>query len=53
MFSLSCRALGREVEDHMVAFLKQRHSIREIEFAATDKNADLKELFEKEFRGFK
>lgn len=49
LFSLSCRALGREVENYMIEFVRQRHEIRGIDFLSTDKNRYLKELLGKEF----
>lgn len=49
LFSLSCRALGREVENYMIEFVRQRHEIRGIDFLSTDKNRYLRELFSKEF----
>ena len=49
LFSLSCRALGREVESRMIDFVGQRHKITGIDFAPTGKNGCLKELFGREF----
>ena len=49
LFSLSCRALGREVENRMIDFLKRQHQITEIDFIVSDKNGSLKELFDREF----
>lgn len=49
LFSLSCRALGREVENRMIEFLKERHEITEIDFTDTGRNGYLKELFDREF----
>ena len=49
LFSLSCRALGREVENRMIDFVRQRHKITGIDFAPTGKNGCLKELFGREF----
>jgi predicted enzyme involved in methoxymalonyl-ACP biosynthesis len=49
LFSLSCRALGREVEGRMIDFVRQRHKITEIDFVSTGKNGCLKEFFGREF----
>lgn len=49
LFSLSCRALGREVENRMIEFLKERYEITGIDFIVSDKNGSLKELFNREF----
>ena len=49
LFSLSCRALGREIEDQMIEFISNKHQIKKIEFKSTGKNATLKTLLEKAF----
>ena len=49
LFSLSCRALGRGVEERMIGFVKQKHEIGEVDFVDTSKNGALKELLGKEF----
>ena len=49
LFSLSCRALGREVEEKMIEFISGKYQIQKIEFKSTDKNAALKTLLEKAF----
>ena len=40
---------GREVENRMIDFVRQRHKITGIDFAPTGKNGCLKELFGREF----
>lgn len=49
LFSLSCRALGREVEQKMIDFISDKYQIQKIEFKSTDKNVALKKLLEKAF----
>ena len=49
LFSLSCRALGRDVEEHMAGFLRQRHEVMGIDFVPTGRNGSLKEFFRREF----
>lgn len=49
LFSLSCRALGRGVEERMIRFVKQKDKINKVDFIDTGKNGALKELFCKEF----
>lgn len=44
LFSLSCRALGRNVENEMVSYIKQC-GVNEVYFKNTQKNSDLCELF--------
>ena len=41
LFCLSCRALGREVEQEMLAYLLAEHLIEEVDFLPTGKNAEL------------
>ena len=43
LFSLSCRALGRGVEEKMSVFLKD-NNINSIVFSDTKKNAELKKF---------
>jgi FkbH-like protein len=45
LFCLSCRALGREIENIMLTFIKDKHEIAEIGFFTTGKNEDIKMLF--------
>lgn len=47
LFSLSCRALGREVENEMVNFVSKRHNTTNIEFKSTEKNEPLRNFLQK------
>jgi FkbH-like protein len=47
LFCLSCRALGRNVEDQMIQYIIDRHKIVDIDFCSTFKNDDLKSLLNK------
>ena len=49
LFSLSCRALGRDIKGHMIDFVKQKHKINKVDFMDTSKNGFLKALFGKKF----
>lgn len=49
LFSLSCRALGREIENKMVEFILTKHKITSIRFKSTGKNADIKSFLLKAF----
>jgi len=49
LFNLSCRALGRELEEKMMAFIKDNHEIKAIEFYSTSKNNDVKTTLMKSF----
>lgn len=49
LFSLSCRALGREVEQEMIDFVSKRHNITKIEFIPTEKNGALRDLLQSSF----
>lgn len=42
LFSFSCRALGRELEQELLKFIDKKHKIENIKFCANDKNIDLK-----------
>lgn len=44
-FSLSCRALGRNIEMTMLAEIKERHKIARYRFSNTNKNGDMKAIF--------
>ncbi|TAH75126.1 MAG: HAD-IIIC family phosphatase [Anaerolineaceae bacterium] len=44
LFSLSCRALGREIESKMLAFIANKHTITNVAFKSTGKNEDVKIL---------
>lgn len=50
LFSLSCRALGRGIEEKMIEFILDKYQIKNIEFKSTDKNAELKTLLSESFR---
>ena len=49
LFSLSCRALGREVEEEMIEFISDKYQIKKIKFESTGKNVSLKTFLEKAF----
>lgn len=49
LFSLSCRALGRKVEEKMIEFILDKYQIQKIEFESTGKNGELKALLEEAF----
>ena len=46
LFSLSCRALGRKVEEKMIEFISDKHRIQKIEFKTTGKNETVKMMLE-------
>ena len=49
LFSLSCRALGREVEEKMIEFISDKYQIQKIEFESTSKNESVKTLLSESF----
>lgn len=49
LFSLSCRALGREVEKKMIEFILDKHPIKKIQFTSTDKNETIRTLLVEAF----
>lgn len=49
LFSLSCRALGREVEEKMIKFISDKYQIQKIEFKLTGKNESVKTLLSESF----
>lgn len=49
LFSLSCRALGREVEEKMIEFILDKYRIQKIEFKTTGKNETVKMMLEEAF----
>ena len=49
LFSLSCRALGREVEGRTLSYIGDRHQINSIIYQSTGKNEAMKILFAKAF----
>lgn len=45
LFSLSCRALGREIEKEMISFISENHpKANRVEFQSTGKNEDIKSI---------
>ena len=42
IFSLSCRALGREIEEKMVTYIADKHKINKIDFMFTGQNEYMK-----------
>ncbi len=44
LFSLSCRALGRGIENKMLEYVNSKHSIRHVNFTSTKYNKELDEL---------
>ena len=49
LFSLSCRALGREIEKKMIEFISDKYQIKKIEFESTGKNESVKTLLSESF----
>lgn len=49
LFSLSCRALGREIESKMLEFIVSKHNIAYIKFNDTGKNGVLKTILTEMF----
>lgn len=49
LFSLSCRALGRELEKRIIDFVLKEHIIRKVRFCDTGKNEGVKLLLKKMF----
>jgi HAD-superfamily phosphatase, subfamily IIIC/FkbH-like domain len=45
LFSLSCRALSRDLEKKMLEFISDKHEIKIIEYYSTGKNESVKALF--------
>lgn len=50
LFCLSCRALGRKIENYMIAYLNENHKITDIDFVLTKKNDSFVNLFGKEIK---
>ena len=44
LFSLSCRAFGRDVEQAMINFLLSHHQLKSFDFSSTGKNDELKNI---------
>lgn len=49
LFSLSCRALGREIERKMSEFISKNYQIYNIVYKSTGKNDEIKNLLQKYF----
>jgi len=49
LFSLSCRALGRNIEDEMFKFIMDKHKINRVEFISTYQNDDMVATFKEAF----
>lgn len=49
LFSLSCRALGRNVENEMVNYVLNGHCVRNMEFKLTENNKTLYNILNKSF----
>lgn len=49
LFSLSCRALGRNIEKSIIDFICSNHQIRKLEFQPTGKNEELKTFLQRYF----
>ena len=49
LFSLSCRALGREIEKKMIEFISDKYQIKKVEFESTGKNESVKKLLSESF----
>lgn len=49
LFCISCRALGRNLEDKMIAYVKEQHEVEKVWFRTTHKNDSLKEILQKHF----
>lgn len=49
LFCVSCRALGRNIEDRMIAFVKNKYQLNKVYFKTTYKNDSLKKLLEQHF----
>lgn len=49
LFNLSCRALGRGVENEMINYISNRHELENVAFKLTEKNESLLELMQQAF----
>lgn len=49
LFCLSCRALGREVEEHMLRYIFDNYQIHSIQFVSTGKNGEIEKLLKERF----
>lgn len=51
LFSLSCRALGRDVEQAMIDFISNNHQLKSFELLSINKNDELKKILTDVFGG--
>lgn len=49
LFSVSCRALGREIENKIIEFISNKFQIKEIEFKSTGRNEAFRAFLEEKF----
>lgn len=49
LFCLSCRALGREVEEHMLRYILDNYHIHSIQYVSTGKNGEIEKLLQERF----
>ena len=49
LFSLSCRALGRRIEQEMIKYITKKYCINDLYFKSTGKNGNIYELLELSF----
>lgn len=49
LFCLSCRALGRNIEKHMIDFIKEKYNIDQIFFSKNEKNIFLFDLLKENY----
>lgn len=49
LFSLSCRALGKEVEGKMIEFITNKYQIKKVDFKSTGKNEETKRFLLESF----
>jgi len=49
LFCLSCRALGREVEEHMLRYIFDNYHIHSIRYVSTGKNGEIEKLLQERF----
>lgn len=49
LFSLSCRALGRNVENEMINYISNRYDLENVAFKLTEKNESLLKLMQQAF----
>ena len=51
LFSLSCRALGRDVEQKMLTYIGEKYQIHRADFHSTGKNAAIRVLLTEKYAG--